>query len=68
MSRTNQTFKIIIYIVIVFISVNTYFTSPLNLYVSDQNYTKIFNDVDKESSKMIGILFTNKFCKNCYME
>lgn len=68
MTKTNQTFKIIVYIFIAFISVNTYFTSPLNLYVSDQNYTKIFSEVGKESSKIICILFTNKFCKNCYME
>lgn len=45
---------------------NAYFTSSLNLYISDQNSTSIFNHVGK-GKDMIGILFTNKFCGDCFI-
>jgi hypothetical protein len=42
-----------------------YFQTPLGLYVSDRNYSII---VEKASEKkeILGILFTNKYCMNCY--
>jgi thiol-disulfide isomerase/thioredoxin len=45
---------------------DAYFSNPLNLYISDQNYSATFNKVVAKENNMIGILFTNKFCKDCY--
>lgn len=43
-----------------------YFWSPLGLYVGDRNASVVFEQV-VERKEMIGILFTNKHCRECYL-
>ena len=45
---------------------NGYFRSPLSLYVADKNASAVFQHV-VERKEMIGILFTNKHCRECYL-
>jgi hypothetical protein len=50
---------------ITFCQALNYFSSPLRLYVADENATTVFRQVS-ERKEMIGILFTNIHCKECY--
>lgn len=43
-----------------------YFWSPNGLYVADKNASEVFQQV-AERKEMIGILFTNKHCRECYL-
>lgn len=65
LGRSIKIFALLLLITGLFGHLDGYFKSPINLYASDQNYTAIFNQARKDNN-MIGILFTNKFCKDCY--
>lgn len=42
-----------------------YFQTPLGLYVSDRNYSIIVEKA-MDKKEILGILFTNKYCVDCY--
>jgi hypothetical protein len=59
---------IIIYVVLIAVYAaggDQYYESSLGRYIGDNNSTDIFKrELGKQ--KMIGILFTNKNCRDCY--
>lgn len=56
---------LILLVITAFVSTEKpYFYNPINLFVGDNNSSTIFREESRKGNA-IGILFTNKYCKEC---